>query len=137
MSETLILLAEDNADHALLTTEALTSEVAGGETAVHVVHDGRALLDYLYDALDPDGPRLPQLIVLDLQLPDIDGFEAIRRLKADERLRSIPILVLTTSGDPRDVERSYELGSTSYAQKPLAPAALRNALAAIPTTRST
>ena len=137
MNDNLILLAEDNADHALLTTEALASADASEETYVHVVRDGRELLEYLYDALEPNprdrrGARLPQLILLDLQMREVDGFEVLRRVKADERLRAIPIVVLTSSGDPRDIERSYELGSNSYVQKPTAPGALHETVARIP-----
>ena len=132
MSDNLILLAEDNPDHALLTTEALACAETTDETAVHVVRDGQELLDYVYRALEPGGAQIPQLIVLDLQMPQVDGFEVIRRLKSDERLRAIPIVVLTSSNDPRDIERSYDLGSNSYVQKPVAPGALRDTIAQIP-----
>ena len=134
MSENrLILLAEDNDDHALLTTEALES-APGRETAVHHVHDGQELFEYLEDALEAssDGSRMPQLIVLDLQMPKVDGFDVIDRLKNDARLRTIPIVVLTSSGDPGDIQRSYELGSNSYVQKPVQPGALHARVSQIP-----
>jgi CheY-like chemotaxis protein len=129
MTDNLILLAEDNPDHALLTTEALASGADG--RGVHVVRDGQELLDYLQRALEPGG-RMPKLIILDLQMPGIDGFEVLRRVKQDERLRTIPIVVLTSSGAPEDIERSYDLGSNSYVQKPVEPGALHERVAEIP-----
>jgi two-component system response regulator len=130
MSDNLILLADDNPDHVLLATEALES----GVNAPHVlaVTDGQQLLDYLHHAIEPGSDQLPQLIVLDLQMPRVDGFEVLRQVKQDERFRTIPIVVLTTSGSAEDIERSYDLGSNSYVQKPTEPGALHDTVAQIP-----
>lgn len=129
----LILLAEDNLDHALLTMEALES-AHGDATVVHHVRDGRELIDYLDVALGTEGAgtTLPQLIVLDLQMPNLDGFGVIERLKTDERLQRIPLVVLTSSDDPRDIQRSYDLGSNGYVQKPVQPGALHECVSQIP-----
>jgi CheY-like chemotaxis protein len=70
--------------------------------------------------------------VLDLQMPRVDGFEVLRRVKSDERLKSIPIVVLTSSGAPEDIQLSYDLGSNSYVQKPIQPGVLHDRVAEIP-----
>ncbi len=76
--------------------------------------DGQEALDYLRAA-----PRLPELVLLDLKLPKIDGLEVLRRLRADERTRLLPVVVLTSSNEERDVATSYALGANSYVRKPV------------------
>jgi two-component system, response regulator len=117
-----ILLAEDDPDDRLLTQDAFReSRIAD---TLQCVEDGEALLDYLHrrgryrDALRPD------LILLDLNMPRMDGREALRVIKADPALRRIPVVVLTTSREEGDVARSYDLGVNSFIVKPASYQAL-------------
>jgi CheY-like chemotaxis protein len=121
-----ILLVEDNRDHVLLALEAL--ELLAEDVTVHVVHDGRAALDYL---LAPDTPP-PALVLLDVKLPLVDGFEVLRRIRSDERLRLVPVVMLTSSSAENDVARSYDLGSNSFVSKPTDAGALHRVVAALP-----
>ena len=115
-----MLLAEDNASDADLILASLAGHDHSG--AVHVVHDGVETLDFVfcrgeYASRDPE-PCL-RVIVLDVKLPKVDGFEVLRELKADPRTRSIPVVMLTSSNIERDVARGYDLGANSYVQKPV------------------
>jgi len=115
-----MLLAEDNPSDADLILASLTAD--GHAAAVHVVHDGVETLDFVfcrgeYANREPE-PYL-RVIVLDVKLPKIDGFEVLKELKADERTRSIPVVMLTSSNLERDVARAYELGANGYVQKPV------------------
>ena len=111
-----ILIAEDNADHFELIREALKE---GGFPVEYVwVRDGEELLQHLSQG------RLPNLILLDLNLPRKDGREVLRIIKRTVRLRCIPIIVLTTSGSPQDVSLAYELGANAFMRKPPGFAAL-------------
>lgn len=107
----IILIAEDNEDHFILTRDALHE--AGLSDNIRWVADGEALMDYLLQA------PAPQLILLDLNMPRMDGRQALKEIRAHPRLRQIPIVVLTTSKAPNDVLRSYELGANSFIKKPL------------------
>jgi CheY-like chemotaxis protein len=114
-------MAEDDPDDRLLAKEALEESLLASD--LRFVADGEELMDYLYrrgmyQTLD-DAPR-PGLILLDLNMPKKDGREAIREIKADPNLRSIPIVVLTTSRAEEDISRSYELGVSSFIMKPAA-----------------
>jgi CheY-like chemotaxis protein len=108
-----ILLVEDNPDHAILTQRALMR----GNTLnpVVVVEDGQAALDFLFDA----ARALPALVLLDIKLPKLDGLEVLKRLRANERTRRIPVVILTSSDDERDLADSYDLGVNSYIRKPV------------------
>lgn len=115
-----ILLVEDNAADAELMLHALKkNEVAH---RVHVVRDGEAALNFLF-CREPYEERarqpLPQLIVLDLKLPKVDGLSVLRTLKEDRRTRWLPVIILTSSSEERDVIASYDLGVNSYIQKPV------------------
>lgn len=114
-----ILLADDDEDDRMMATEAL--EEAGVENPLVCVEDGVELLDYLFGtgphAEQP--PPLPGLILLDLNMPRMDGREALARIKADTNLRLIPIVVLTTSQAEEDVFRTYDLGVNSFITKPI------------------
>ena len=112
-----ILMVEDNAGDVRLTREALK----GGKVLnrLHVVEDGVAALDFLYRrAPHQDAPR-PDLILLDLNLPKMDGREVLARVKADDALKLIPVVVLTTSQAEEDVLRAYRLNANCYVTKPV------------------
>jgi two-component system response regulator len=87
-----------------------------------VARDGVEVLDYLF-ATGPHAGRdvsdLPQIVLLDLKLPRLDGMEVLRRIRADERTKLLPVIVLTSSQQEEDVARSYELGANSYVRKPV------------------
>lgn len=115
-----ILMAEDDPDDRLLTTEALAENRLAND--LHIVGDGVELLDYLYRRGQytklADSPR-PGLILLDLNMPKLDGREALLEIKADPELRSIPVIVLTTSSAEDDIVESYHIGANSYITKPV------------------
>ena len=113
-----ILLVEDNADDAALTLRALRKTAILSE--ITWVRDGAEALDYVFHTGKYDEtPRLelPTLMVLDLKLPKIDGLEVLRRLRANESTRCLPVVVLTSSKEQRDVRRSYASGANSYLHK--------------------
>ena len=126
-----ILLAEDNPDHALLAREALEA-VHGDSVEIHVVRDGLEALEYLFGSGDVPPPPPPHLILLDIQMPGATGFEVLERVKADEKLRVIPVVMLTSSDDERDIARSYGLGTNSYVTKPIEADALYDRISRIP-----
>ena len=115
-----LLMADDDPDDRLMTKEAL--EEARLANPLHFVEDGEELLDYLHHrGAYADAARFPTpgLILLDLNMPRKDGREALREIKADPRLRQIPIVVLTTSRAEEDICRSYDLGVNSFISKPV------------------
>jgi CheY-like chemotaxis protein len=114
-----ILLAEDNANDVELTLAALRSNHVANE--VIVVRDGAEALDYLYSRNRFAGRPLdhPGLILLDLKMPKVDGVEVLRQVKSDPQLKSIPIVMLTSSREEHDVIRSYNLGVNAYVVKPV------------------
>lgn len=116
----IILLVEDNPDDEALTLRALKKNNILNE--VIVARDGVEAIDYLhatgkYAGRDTD--NLPQLVLLDLKLPKIDGLEVLRRIRADQRTALQPVVILTTSIEDQDVISSYELGANSYIRKPV------------------
>jgi two-component system response regulator len=119
MSESIILLVEDNPSDEALTLRALKKNNIGNE--VVVMRDGAEALDYLLARRsDPANARaLPQLILLDLNLPKIDGLEVLRRVRADERTKLLPVVILTSSGEEQDIVRGYGLGANGYVRKPV------------------
>jgi len=116
-----ILLVEDNPDDVRLTRRALSQNNITNELAV--VSDGVEAVNYLNraaTAATTGGPEvLPTVILLDLKLPRMDGFEVLRRIRADKRLRRLPVVVMTTSKEDIDVLRSYDLGANSFIRKPV------------------
>jgi len=120
MKSKVILLVEDNPDDELLTLRALKK--SGVRNEVVVAHDGVEALDYLF-ASGPHSGRdpavMPQLILLDLKLPRVDGLEVLRRLRSDERTRRLPVVILTSSREQRDMLEGYGLGANSYIRKPV------------------
>jgi len=116
--ESVILLVEDNPKDEALTLRALKkSNIAN---RVVVAHDGVEAIDYLFTP-GADGVRnaLPELILLDLKLPKIDGHEVLKRIRGNERTRLLPIVILTTSVEDRDRLEGYRLGANSYVRKPV------------------
>ena len=107
-----VLLVEDNPDDEALTVLALRRETA---TNVEVARDGQEALDYLFN----DAKSMPQLVLLDLKLPKIDGLEVLRRVREDERTCLTPVVILTSSNAPNDVDAGYRLGANSYIRKPV------------------
>ncbi|HTJ69260.1 MAG TPA: response regulator [Actinospica sp.] len=115
MNEAPILLAEDNPDDVLLTRRAFSKN--GFENPIIAVADGEACLDALLPA---HGPAVhPALVLLDINLPKIGGLEVLHRLRADPRTRTVPVVILTTSREQRDVLEGYRLGANSYVCKPV------------------
>ncbi len=115
-----ILMADDDQDDQMLTADAL--RVAKVVNDFKVVNDGEELMDYLYHrgkhAPPASSPR-PGLVLLDLNMPRKDGREALREMKADPELRSIPVVILTTSESSSDIQRAYDMGANSFIAKPV------------------
>lgn len=120
MSSKIILLVDDNPDDEELTLLALEESNILNE--VVVARDGVEALDYLFAAgryADRDPRRLPQLVLLDLNLPKLDGLEVLRRLRADPRTALLPVVILTSSGEEEDVIAGYRCGANGYVRKPV------------------
>ena len=119
-SDKTILLVEDNADDELLTRRTLKKSNICNEVAV--VRDGAEALDYLFATgahAGRDPSVMPQVILLDLGLPKVDGLEVLRRIRADERTRLLPVVILTSSQVQEDVVDGYDLGANSFVRKPV------------------
>ena len=115
-----VLLIEDNPQDAELAIRALKEL----NLADHLIHltDGQAALDFLFGTGDYEGRdvnQLPKVILLDLKLPKVDGIEVLREIRADERMKYIPVVVLTSSREDRDIREVYRLGANSYVVKPM------------------
>jgi two-component system, response regulator len=120
MKNKVILLVEDNPDDVKLTLRALKKSNIKNE--VIVVGDGVEAVDYLFGTgkfAGRDTGILPQVILLDLKMPKMGGLEVLHRIRADERTRALPVVILTTSSEDKDKVDSYKLGANSYIRKPL------------------
>ena len=120
MDSRIILLVEDNPDDVELTLRALKKHNVTNE--VVVLRDGQQALDYLLcgdEHVGYEGRELPAVILLDLKLPNIDGLEVLQQLRADERTKLIPVVVITSSKEQQDMVSSYELGANSFVRKPV------------------
>ena len=120
MEDKMILLVEDNPDDEALTLRALKKNNIGN--AVVVVHDGAEALDFLFSTgayADRDPRDKPQVILLDLKLPKVDGMEVLRRIRADPTTRTLTVVILTSSKEEQDVVNSYLMGVNSYIRKPV------------------
>jgi two-component system response regulator len=115
-----ILLVEDNPADVALTLRAFKMHNLANE--IVVVNDGVEALAWLHGVGPDDRPvhALPQLVLLDLKLPKVDGLEVLRQLRAEPRTRLLPVVVLTSSDEQRDIAMSYGLGANSYIRKPVA-----------------
>ncbi|HMG55205.1 MAG TPA: response regulator [Kofleriaceae bacterium] len=115
----IILLVEDNPSDEKLTLRAFKK--AGIANEVFVVRDGVEALDYLFATGPHAGgaPELPSIILLDLRLPRIEGLEVLRRIRADDRTKLLPVVILTSSKEDEDIARSYSLGANAYVRKPV------------------
>ena len=115
-----ILFVEDNPADVELTLRALKN--AHIANRIQVVQDGEQALDFLFRRGDHEGRRgdaLPRLVLLDLKLPKVDGLEVLRQVREDPRTRTLPVVILTSSKEERDLVSGYELGANSYIQKPV------------------
>jgi two-component system response regulator len=120
MTQKMILLVEDNPDDEALTLRALNKNRVANN--IVVVRDGVEALDYLfasgsYAGRDPF--ELPQVILLDLKLPKVDGLEVLRRIRSDPRTHMLPVVILTSSREEQDLIQAYSNGANSYVRKPV------------------
>lgn len=126
--EVTILVAEDDAGHAGLIRKNLAR--AGITNEIKHFLDGQAIIDFLF--CQGDGEHRDQkgayVLLLDIRMPKLDGTEVLRRIKADPDLRKIPVVMITTTDDPREVERCHELGCSNYITKPVEYDAFVNAI---------
>jgi len=114
-----VLLVEDNDDHIFLTKKALERFEDDAHLTVHVVKDGVQAIDFVNKNAPHENAPTPDLILLDIKLPNKNGFEVLAGIKGDERHRRIPVVMLTSSDADVDIEQSYGLGSNSYISKPI------------------
>jgi len=115
-----ILLVEDNPDDIELTLRAFAQSDLASD--VVVVRDGAEALDFLFLTgahVGRERSAGPEVVLLDLNLPRVDGLEVLERIRADERTRFLPVVILTSSNEERDVRRSYERGANSFVRKPV------------------
>ncbi len=120
MKNKIILLVEDNPDDVKLTMRALKKSNVMND--VVVAQDGAEALDYLFGTGKYAGRDLnqkPQVVLLDLKMPKVDGLEVLQRMRSDERTKLLPVVILTTSSEDRDRVESYKLGANSYIRKPV------------------
>ena len=120
MENSMILVVEDNADDEALTLRALKKNNIGNQ--VFVVRDGAEALDFLFCTgayAERDPREVPEMILLDLKLPKVDGLEVLRRIRADKRTRLLPIVILTSSNQEQDLIEGYKNGANSYIRKPV------------------
>jgi two-component system, response regulator len=115
-----ILLVEDNANDVELTLRALAKHNLANK--IHVVRDGEEAMDFLFCRGSFSGRTFddkPKVVLLDLKLPKVDGLEVLRAVKSDPRTKAVPVVVMTSSRQQRDMVESYQLGVNSYIQKPI------------------
>ena len=116
MSESMILLVEDDPDHEILAMRALRKANVANE--IKVAHDGAEALEFLQAVLNGT-ERMPQLVLLDLKLPKVEGLDVLRQIRAADKTALLPVVVLTSSDEERDIVASYRLGVNSYIRKPV------------------
>jgi len=116
----MILLVEDNPDDEALTLRAFKKNHI--ENKIFIVRDGAEALDFLFCTgiyADRDPHEMPHVVLLDLNLPKVDGLEVLRRIRADPRTHTLPVVILTSSNEEKDVVDGYKLGANSYVRKPV------------------
>lgn len=116
MSEPMILLVEDDPDHEALAIRALRKANVANE--IRVARDGAEAIDYM-NGIIAGTQQMPQLVLLDLKLPKVDGLEVLRLIRASDKTALLPVVVLTSSDEERDIVSSYRLGVNSYIRKPV------------------
>jgi two-component system response regulator len=129
MNEKIIFLVEDNPDDEALTLRALKKNNILNQ--VVVARDGVEALDYLFcrgEYADRDPKQLPQIVLLDLKLPKVDGLEVLKQIRANKRTKCLPVVILTSSKEDMDIINGYELGANSYVRKPVDFDAFSNAI---------
>jgi chemotaxis family two-component system response regulator Rcp1 len=124
-----ILVVEDNKADADLVVYGLTEDSRG--VTVVVVDDGPAALEYLREGAARAGVRRPDLVILDLNMPRLNGYQVLTELKSDSLLRGVPVVVLTTSKSQSEVNRGYDLGAAVVLNKPMRLAGYREMLSAV------
>lgn len=112
-----ILLVEDNRDDEELTIASLRDAKVQNE--IHVVRDGEEALNYIFQRGDYSNAVLPQLVLLDLKLPKVNGLEVLKEIRSDPRTKELPVVIFTSSKEDRDLIEGYHLGANSYVQKPV------------------
>lgn len=120
LTEPLVLHVEDNADDEMLVKRALRTGVPGNTLVV--ARDGREAFGYLFEGKILGGlaeHRLPDLVILDLKLPIMGGLEILEKIRTTEATRQIPVVVLTSSDEEKDIQKCYQLGVNSYVPKPV------------------
>ena len=116
----MILLVEDNPDDEALTLRAFNKNRIGNK--IFIVHDGAEALDFLFCTgiyADRDPREMIQVVLLDLNLPKVGGLEVLRRIRADKRTHTLPVVILTSSKEEKDLAEGYEYGANSYVRKPV------------------
>jgi len=115
-----ILIVEDNPDDEEMTLRSLTQ--SGLANGVQVVRDGVEAVDFLFATgkfKDRDATRMPTVVLLDLKLPKLNGIDVLKRMRQDERTRTVPVVILTSSSEDEDMVKSYDNGANSYVRKPV------------------
>ncbi len=112
-----ILLVEDNADDEQLTLWAM--RLSDVPNIIRVARDGAEAIEFLFGPAGVASPKLPDLVLLDLKLPKVSGLEVLERIRSEDRTRMMPIVILTSSDEERDIVESYSLGANSYVRKPV------------------
>ena len=134
MEPAFLLLVDDNPDDVALMRRVFTRAGILTPDEIVVARDGVEALDFLFatgDHAGRDGRALPRVVFLDLKMPRVDGLEVLRRMRADARTRLVPVVILTSSDEERDLLQSYELGANSYIRKPEDSTQFTDAMAAL------
>lgn len=122
MNEKIILLVEDNPDDIKLTQRAFNKSKISEKISIEVARNGDEALDFLFGKgtyIYRNTKVMPAVILLDLNLPRMSGFQVLERIRADKRTKLIPVIILTSSKEEQDIKKAYELGANSYIRKPV------------------